>query len=50
MVTRRVEPAAFVDGVAVFFTVLDDLARLLQADDDPGGGHVPIGQSASGSR
>jgi hypothetical protein len=50
MVTRRVEPAAFVDGVAVSFTVLDDLARLLQADDDPGGGHVPIGQSAPGAR
>lgn len=50
MVTRRVEPAAFVDGVAVTFTVLDDLARILQADEDPGGGHARIGQSAPGAR
>ena len=50
MVTRRVEPAAFVDGVAVTFTVLDDLVRILQADEHPGSGHVPIGQSEPGPR
>jgi len=50
MVTRRVEPAAFVDGVAVTFTVFDDLVRILQAAEDPGGGHVPIGQSEPGPR
>jgi len=50
MVTRRVEPAAFVEGAAVTFTVIDDLARILQADEGPRGGHVPIGQSAPGAR
>ncbi|GEM_PF-5284054 len=49
MVARRVEPAPFVDGVVAAFTVLDDPARVLQADDGPSG-HVPTGQSAPGPR
>jgi hypothetical protein len=42
MITRRVEPAAFVNGVAVTFTVPDDLAEVFQAEVDPGYGHAPV--------
>jgi hypothetical protein len=46
MITRRVEPAAFVDGIAVTFTVLDDLTTVLQTESDPQPGHSPIGMTA----
>jgi hypothetical protein len=42
MITRRVEPAAFVNGITVTFTVPDDLAETLQADIDPDHGHTPV--------
>jgi hypothetical protein len=44
MVTRRVEPAAFVAGVGVPFVVVDDLAALLSDTEDPVAGHASIGQ------
>jgi hypothetical protein len=43
MVTRTVEPAAFLEGVQVPFTVLDDLAATLQSDADPLPGLTPVG-------
>jgi hypothetical protein len=48
MVTRRVEPAAFVEGVGVTFTVIADFDEILRVEDDPLPGHVPIGQGTSG--
>ena len=44
MVTRRVEPAAFVVGIGVPFMVVNDLAALLSGTEDPVAGHAPIGQ------
>jgi hypothetical protein len=41
MITRRVEPAAFVEGVSVTFTVLADLADTLRSEVDPESGHTP---------
>lgn len=43
MVTRRVEPAAFVNGIGVPFAVIEDLAAVLSEVADPVAGHVPIG-------
>jgi hypothetical protein len=43
MVTRRVEPAAFVAGIGVPFVVIADLAATISAPGDPSSGHVPIG-------
>jgi len=43
MVTRRVEPAAFVDGVGVPFVVIEDLAKVLSEAADPFAGHAPVG-------
>ncbi len=40
MITRRVEPAAFVEGVGVSFTVLVDLADTLRLEVDPESGHT----------
>jgi hypothetical protein len=40
MITRRVEPAAFVAGVGVCFTVVADLADTLRSEVDPGAGHA----------
>lgn len=40
MITRRVEPAAFVSNPAVLFVVLEDLATLIQADSEPAVGPV----------
>lgn len=45
MVTRRVEPAAFVDGIATTFTVVVDLAATLTSTDGPAYGHTPIPES-----
>jgi hypothetical protein len=44
MVTRRVEPAAFVAGIGVSFVVVDDLAAVLLDTEDPVFGHAPIGE------
>jgi hypothetical protein len=44
MVTRRVEPAAFVAGIGVPFVVVDDLAAVLLDTEDPVFGHAPIGE------
>ena len=41
MITRPTEPAAFVKGVAVTFTVLADLASTLCLEVNPRGGHTP---------
>ena len=41
MITRRVEPAPFVEGVSVTFTVLADLADTLRSEVDPESGHTP---------
>jgi hypothetical protein len=43
MVTRHVEPAAFITDPRVAFTVVEDLAVVLQADQEPACGHVPVG-------
>jgi len=43
MITRTVEPAAFLKDVPVTFTVLDDLAATLQSDSDPVFGPTPVG-------
>lgn len=43
MITRRVEPAAFVAGARVPFVVIADLAATLSAPTDPANGHTPIG-------
>jgi hypothetical protein len=43
MITRRVEPAAFVAGIPVPFVVIADVAGTLSAPNDPTNGHVPIG-------
>jgi hypothetical protein len=43
MVTKRVEPAAFLDNPQVAFTVLEDLPAVLRAGPDPGLGHFQIG-------
>ena len=40
VITRRVEPAAFVEGVSVTFTVLADLADTLRLEVDPESGHT----------
>jgi hypothetical protein len=45
MITRRVEPAAFVAGIGVPFVVIADLATTLTAPADPRSGHVPIGST-----
>lgn len=42
MVTRRVEPAGFAEGLAVSFVVLTDLGATLQQDAVPPLGHIPI--------
>jgi hypothetical protein len=44
MITRTVEPVAFLSDVGVTFTVLDDLASVLCNDVDPAPGHAPIGR------
>ncbi len=41
MITRRVEPAAFVEGASVTFTVLANLADTLRSEVDPESGHTP---------
>ena len=41
MITGRVEPAAFVEGVSGTFTVLADLADTLCLEVDPESGHTP---------
>ncbi len=43
MVTRTVEPSAFLEDVQVPFTVLDDLAATLQSDADPVPGLTTVG-------
>ena len=43
MITRHVEPAAFLKDIPVTFTVLDDLATTLQSDSDPAHGQTPVG-------
>ncbi len=43
MVTRAVEPAAFLDNPQVAFTVLEDLQAVLQAVREPAHGHARIG-------
>jgi hypothetical protein len=43
MITRTVEPSAFLDDVQVPFTVLDDLAATLQSDADPVPGLTTVG-------
>lgn len=45
MITRRVEPAAFVAGIGVPFVVIADLTATLSAPADPSSGHVPIGST-----
>jgi hypothetical protein len=45
MITRRVEPAAFVAGIGVPFVVIADLATTLSAPAEPSSGHVPIGST-----
>jgi hypothetical protein len=45
MITRRVEPAAFVAGIGVPFVVIADLAAALTAPAEPSSGHVPIGST-----
>jgi hypothetical protein len=45
MITRRVEPAAFVAGIGVPFIVIADLAAALTAPAEPSSGHVPIGST-----
>jgi hypothetical protein len=44
MVTRAIEPAAFLDNPKVAFTVLDDLPVVLQAEHEPAHGHARIGE------
>ena len=46
MITRQVEPAAFVLAIEVPFVVLDDLKSILLGDDDPGPGQVAVGESS----
>jgi len=43
MVTRHVSPAAFVADPRLAFTVLDDIAAVLNAAEIPRAGHAPIG-------
>ena len=43
MITRNVEPAAFLKDVHITFTVVDDLAATLQSDSDPDPGQTPVG-------
>jgi len=43
MVTRTIEPSAFLDNPQVPFTVLADLPALLHAEQAPDHGHVRIG-------
>jgi hypothetical protein len=45
MVTRSVEPAAFLKDIPVTFTVIDDLSTVLQSDTEPCLGHAPIGSA-----
>lgn len=45
MITRSVEPAAFLKDIPVTFTVIDDLATVLQSDSEPCLGHTPIGSA-----
>ncbi len=45
MITRRVEPAAFVAGIGVPFVVIADLAATLSAAGEPSSGHVAIGST-----
>ena len=45
MITRRVEPAAFVAGIGVPFVVIADFASILSAPAEPSSGHVPIGST-----
>jgi hypothetical protein len=42
MVTRRPEPAAFVEGVQVPFAVIDQLGGILTGETVPNNGHVPF--------
>jgi hypothetical protein len=44
MVTRRIEPTAFLDNPQVAFTVLEDLPAVLRAEPDPAPGQVQIGE------
>lgn len=43
IVTRTVEPAAFLDNPQVAFTVLEDLPAVLQDQHEPAPGHARIG-------
>lgn len=43
MITRQIEPAAFVEDVPVTFTVLADLATTFQANVNPKHGHTLVG-------
>jgi len=47
MVTRAVEPAAFLDNPQVAFTVLEDLPTVLQAEHEPAQGHARIGERSA---
>jgi len=42
MITRRVEPAAFVRNLRIAFTVIADLLDVIDADEEPVPGHAPI--------
>jgi len=42
MVTRAVEPAAFIRNPRTPFTTLEDLPAVLQSDNQPGPGHIQI--------
>jgi hypothetical protein len=44
MITRRVEPAAFLETPRIAFTVLEDLPAVLRIPSDPIPGHTPIGE------
>jgi len=43
MITRDIEPAAFLTDTPVSFTVIDDLAITLQSETDPPSGHTAVG-------
>jgi hypothetical protein len=43
MVSRRVEPAAFAQGMTVTFVTSSDLATILAAEAEPSLGHASTG-------
>lgn len=47
LITRTVEPAAFLENPQVAFTVIEDLSAVLQSPDEPAPGQVRVGDTGA---